>query len=96
MMVSAVTGEPSQGPDQFRSQFYTAGIDLKTALKNLALAADNVKKAAGGLGVEDIAAFIFYFFKTAATTLFAAAVPLVVIGSEVNHLLFSTLLSLGS
>ena len=60
VMITAVTGEPSEGRDQFRRQLYTAGIDLETALKNFAAATDNVKKAAGGLGVEDIAAFIFY------------------------------------
>ncbi len=80
MMISAVTWKPSQGLDQFRSQFYTTWIDLKTSLEDLALATDNVKKAARCLGVEDIAAFIFDFFKTAAAALLTAAVPIRIFG----------------
>ena len=95
-MIPTVTGEPSQGLNQFRSQFYTTGINLKTTLKNLALATDHVKKAAGGLGVEDIAALIFYLFKTAAPTLLAAAVPIRIFCSAVSRHLFFTSLNLGS
>jgi hypothetical protein len=87
-MISAVTRKPSQGPDQFRSQFYTTWIDLKTAFKNFALATDNVKKAARCLGVEDIAALIFNLFKTAAATLFATAIPIRIFGGYVSHHLF--------
>lgn len=95
-MISAVAGEPAEGLHQFRSQFYAAGVDLETALKNLALATDNIEKAAGGLSVENSAAFIFDFFKTAAPALLAAAVPFRIFCGVVSHRLFLTLLSPGS
>jgi hypothetical protein len=76
LMISAVTRKPAQGLDQFQSQFYTTGINLETALEDFTLTTDNIKKAAGGLSVEYIAPLILYFFKTTATTLFAATVPI--------------------
>jgi hypothetical protein len=94
-MVAAVTGKPPQGLDQLRSQFYAAGIDLKTALKNFALAADNIKKATGGPCVENITAFILYFFKTAFPALLAAAVPISIFGSQISRHLFFPSLNLG-
>lgn len=89
-------GEPSKVLNQFRSQFYTAWTDFKTSLINPALATDYVEKSAGGLGVEDIAALIFDFFKTAATTLQAAAVPIRIFGRKIIHRLLFTLLNPGS
>lgn len=87
-MISAVAGEPSQSLDQFRSQFHTTGIDLKTALINFALTTDHVKKAASRLGVKDIAALIFNFFKTTAPALFAAAVPIGIYGGQISRHFF--------
>ena len=75
-MVAAVPREPAQGLNQFRRQLYAAGIDLETPLKNLAPAGDNIKKTTGRLHIEDITPFIFYLFKTAASALFAATVPI--------------------
>jgi hypothetical protein len=75
-MVPAVTREPPQGLDQFRGQLYTAWIDLEAALEDLAATADNIEKATGGPGVENITSLILDFFKTAFPTLFAAAVPI--------------------
>ena len=93
-MVSAVTGEPLQGLNQFRRQLYAAGIDLKPALENLAAAGDHIKKPTGGLHIENIAPLIFYFFKTTAPALFAAPVPIRIFSRDVGHRLFFTLLDL--
>jgi hypothetical protein len=75
-VISAISGEPPERLDQFRSQFYTAGIDLKPAIKNLALTTVNIKKTAGGPGIEDITALILYFFKAAFPALLAEVVPI--------------------
>lgn len=93
-MVSAVAGEPSQGLNQFRRQLYTAGIDFKTALIDFTPTSNNVKKTTGRLHIKNIAPFIFYFFKTAAPALLAAAVPIRALGRDVGHRLFFTLLDL--
>jgi len=75
-MIAAVTRQPSQGLDQFRSQLYTARVDLEAALENLAPATDHIEKTAGGTSIEYVAALILDFFETAFPALFAAAVPI--------------------
>ena len=93
-MITAVTGKPPQGLDQFRSQFYTAGIDLEPALEDFAPATDNIKKTTCRLGIEDGTAIVFNFFKTTAPALQATAIPVRIFDDTVgHHLLFAPLRS---
>lgn len=94
--IAAVTGEPAQGLNQFRSQLYTAGIDFKSALKNFAFTADHIEETTGGPGVEYITTLILYFFKTTFTALSAAAVPISSFGKHISRHLFFTSLNPGS
>lgn len=61
--------QPFEGRDELGSQFDAFGVDLGAALVNLAFSADDIKIAAGCLGVENRAVVIFYLFKTAETAL---------------------------
>lgn len=91
-MVAALSREPAEGLNQFRSQLYAAGIDLESPLENLAPTGDNIKKTTCRLHIEDITPVILYLFETAAPALFAATVPIEIpSGFAGCHLFFTPL-----
>ena len=85
--VAAVSWKPAKALDQFRGQLDTSGVYLETALENLASAAVDVKIAASGPCVENVAPFIFDLFKAALATPSADDVPLPVWNTGLFHIL---------
>lgn len=72
--------------NQFRGQFYAAGVNFKTPLVNAALAGFKVKVFAGGVQIDDAAATVFQFFKAAESALFAKVVPLITVICRIVHI----------
>lgn len=83
--IAAAGRKPSQSADQFRGQLYADRVNGESALVYRTLPADNIKIAAGGLRIEDVAALVFQLFKTAQTAPFATAVPKRVINGTFCH-----------
>ena len=86
--ICAIGRQPVQLGDQLCCQLHTIRVDLETAFKNLAAPGDYIQIAAGGLGVDDLAAAILQLFKAASAALIAEVVPLSVIHSIVCHWYF--------
>ena len=82
MTVAAVRVQPFEGGDELGGQLDAFGVDAEAALVDLTFPGDNIKIAAGGLGIENGAVVIFDLFKTAETALPAACFPLAVCSSR--------------
>jgi len=83
--ICAIGRQPVQLGDQLCCQLHTIRVDLETAFKDLAAPGDHIQVAAGGLGVDNLAAAILQFFKAASAALIAEVVPLAVIRSIISH-----------
>ncbi len=86
--ICAIGRQPVQLGNQFCCQLHAIRVDLETTCKDLAATGDHIQIAAGGLGVDDLAAAILQLFKAASAALIAEVVPLAVIRSIVCHCIF--------